>query len=98
MNIPTEFYLKRHKWTVEIVEGEYLMHDDCRAVGLTCEESRTIQICGSLGNRKLLATFMHEFLHACEFEYGLKIPHRLIYDLDGPLGRIVSELLMLNCC
>lgn len=95
MNIPTHFYLKRRRWTVEIVE-DYLMWEGKRARGLACPETRTIELCGKLGPRKLLQTFLHEYLHAIEFEYDLKFPHRLIYALEGPLARMVVELIKLH--
>lgn len=40
---------------------------------------------GDLGPRQMIETFLHEFLHAVDFEYDLKISHKLIYRLERPL-------------
>ena len=36
------------------------------------------------------STFLHELLHCIEFEYKLKIPHQVIYDLEGPLLKVLK--------
>jgi hypothetical protein len=52
--------------------------------------SRTIFIQKGLGPRLEQETFVHELLHAIEFEYNVTIPHRLIYALEYPLRRLFS--------
>ncbi len=96
MNIPTHIYVRKRRWEVEILEGEYIMYEGRRCRGTACPETRTIELCSKMGRRKMLSTFIHEVLHAIEFEYQIKIPHRLIYALEGPLARVVLELVQLN--
>ena len=38
-----------------------------------------------------LKTFLHELLHAIEFEYGFEMPHRLIHRLEDPLVRFLMD-------
>lgn len=93
MNLPTHFYLKRRKWTVEIVEEKLSNHehDNCR--GLCTKEDRLIEISANQTPRNMMITFLHEFLHAISFEYGFPIPHILIYKLERPLAYIVNILI-----
>ena len=35
--------------------------------------------------------FIHEVLHAIEFEYELKLPHSLVYALQGPLALLLTK-------
>lgn len=39
--------------------------------------------------RETLQTFIHEILHAVEFEYGAAIPHRLVYQLEEAFEAIL---------
>lgn len=40
---------------------------------------------------ELMQTLIHEILHAFEFEYGIKIPHRVIYDLEHPICQFILQ-------
>lgn len=93
MNLPTHFYLNRHKWTVEIVEDAADM-EKCH--GFCDAKHHTIEIWGGLGPIKQLRVFIHETLHAIEHEYNIKIPHVLIYKLEVPLANMVLLLLKYN--
>ena len=46
---------------------------------------RTIQIKKGLTPTMRARTFLHELLHAIDFEWGIKIPHRVIEALEKPL-------------
>jgi hypothetical protein len=93
VNLPTSFELRRHKWTVELVEEAVDMDRDH---GHCYSETKTIEIWGGLGPARRLRVFLHEYLHAVEVEYCIKIPHWLIYRLEVPLARIVSTLIQYN--
>lgn len=43
--------------------------------------------------RVRLETFVHEWLHAVEYEYGLEIPHALVYALEKPLADFLLSYL-----
>lgn len=38
---------------------------------------------------QILETFIHELLHAVDFEYGIGIPHKTIYQLEEALARVL---------
>lgn len=61
--------------------------------GLCCSGSETIYLLIGLSAKERFETFVHETLHAVEFEYKIKIPHRLIYDLEAPLARLYFDAL-----
>lgn len=61
--------------------------------GLACEERQTLFIRSTLSDHEKLRTFLHEILHALEMEYGIEMPHDLIYQLEGPLADLLSH----NC-
>lgn len=42
------------------------------------------------GKREAERTFIHEVLHAIEFEYDLRIPHALIRILEIPIWKILK--------
>ncbi len=48
-------------------------------------ETREIRIRFGQGREETLKTMIHELFHAIEFEYDLKIKHRLIHNLEEPL-------------
>jgi len=48
-----------------------------------------IRICSTLSERQILVTFIHELLHALQFEYGIKIAHSSIDQLDEAIERLL---------
>jgi hypothetical protein len=63
---------------------------DC--LGKCDPEKRTIYIKTGLGPKETFRTFVHEVLHALEFEYELKIKHSLVYELEAA----ITDTLLLN--
>lgn len=59
--------------------------DDPDQLGYCTADKRLIYIKKDLSEKESMTIFLHELLHALEFEYGLKIPHKLIYSLQDPL-------------
>lgn len=102
MNIPAYFYLRKKKWTVVLSDDRKWHHDDGKIIpstgepnrcfGETDPNTRTITLWHDQKPRAMLGTWIHEYLHAVEFEYDLKIPHRIIHKLEKPL---VSMILLL---
>jgi hypothetical protein len=95
MNIPVSFYLKRRKWTVELVSEDMII-DGVNCRGHCDPDMRLIEIRDNLSSKVMVETFVHEFLHAVEHEYNLKIAHKLIYVLEKPLAYMVRLLLESN--
>jgi hypothetical protein len=91
--IPSHFYLKRRKWTVDITEDVLYAADGDVCNGLCHPDTRTIEIAAQLGPKRRLQIFVHEFLHAVEFEYGIVIPHKVIYLLERPLVYLLQILI-----
>lgn len=62
-------------------------------IGYCDGEKQIIFIQIGLSAEVLFATFMHEVMHSIEFEYNIKIPHKLIYKMDAPLAKFLAD----NC-
>lgn len=81
MGIPSHVKVKNVTyeilWTDEFPENAFYGQCD----GLT----KQIIIQKGLSKKQTLRTFYHELLHAIDFEYKVKIPHRLINKLEIPL-------------
>lgn len=55
--------------------------------GMCISEIKEILIAKDSG-KTMLETFLHEVMHAMDNEYGLEIPHPLMYRAERPLARI----------
>ena len=56
-----------------------------------CDDlAKQIAILKGMSERETLETFIHELLHAVELEYGIPIPHRLIYMLEMPFVKLAK--------
>lgn len=66
--------------------------DDSDTLALCIYDDKQIQFHLSLKEKphELAKALIHEVLHAVAWEYGLKIPHSLIYALDQVLFRILK--------
>lgn len=60
-------------------------------MGLCVGSSQEILLATGLTPKQRSETFWHELLHAIEFEYEIKIPHSLIYELEKPLSYIFMK-------
>lgn len=68
------------------------MDEDWR--GYACQHEKAILVRRGQDHQNRLATFVHEILHAIEFEYQVKIPHALIYKLEDPLTSLILDNLL----
>jgi hypothetical protein len=59
--------------------------------GLCDPGDKTIQLRLGGKSKERLKTFVHEVLHAIEFEYEIEIPHKLIRDLEAPIARLIID-------
>lgn len=41
------------------------------------------------GEKDTFSTLIHEVLHAIQFEKGVKLTHKNIYELEGPLATVL---------
>ena len=61
-------------------------------IGYCCAESQTIYIKTKLSKADRLSTYVHELLHALDFEHEkLNLPHAVIYRLERPLAQFLRD-------
>jgi hypothetical protein len=77
--VPSHIKIK-NKVSYEIVWVESF--EDDTTVGECRFDARQIAIKTGLSKRETIKTFIHEVLHAIEFERGIKIQHKAIYQLE----------------
>lgn len=61
------------------------------AMGWCDQGKQEIIIATGLPPKERILTFIHEALHAIEFEHEIKIPHKLIYQLEAPIAYLLTE-------
>lgn len=76
---PKEVLVNGETYRVKFVRR---IQNDSTLLGLCCSGTKTIWIKKGQNAMERLKTFVHEVLHAFEFEYDIKIPHKLIRDLE----------------
>lgn len=79
-DIPRQLTIRGNEWTVRLVNKMPHGADDC--VGLCVFDDREIYILRGQTPRERGATAWHEILHAIEWEYKVKIGHRIINRLE----------------
>jgi hypothetical protein len=77
--------------TYKIKFVKRIPHEEKRTLGLCDPDTKTIWIRISHSPRGMFRTFIHESLHAIEFEYDLKIKHKMIYSLERALEALVVD-------
>ena len=85
MKIPAKVRLTG-KVAYEVVWTDGLGKDTC---GECRYDSKQIILKNGLSQRLTTQTFIHEVLHAVEFEYGIPIPHTIVTQLDEALERVL---------
>lgn len=74
-------------WRVRFVKKIDGGEEDWR--GYCSDDDRTILIVSGQGRRATYETFIHECLHAIEYEYKITISHKTIYELEAPLAHLI---------
>lgn len=64
-------------------------HDN--QVGECCWTDKIIRIKLGQTPSDRLKTFIHEVIHAYECEFGLKMPHKLVYQMEEALFQFLME-------
>lgn len=97
MKLPKTIVIGESIWEVETKRNldslaESLgVHGPNVVRGLCDSTSETIYIRGRQSKFETLCTFVHEALHGISYSYGLKIPHRLVYDLEKPIAKLLID-------
>lgn len=92
MKLPLGFSLNGSRWRLEYVP-EPPLHDGRKCRGLCHMTEKRIEIWTGQTLLMLLATVIHETLHACEEEFSIKIPHPVIFAVEKPLARLLLGIL-----
>lgn len=87
---PKEIFVKDMVWRVRFCRT---VPDDPQEkdLGMCDPESRTIFIRYKQKPRETFMTFVHELLHAFEFEYNIEISHEIIYELEECIADLVTQ-------
>lgn len=54
-------------------------------------DEKLITLLEKQSDKELFSTFIHELLHAIEYEHKVKIPHKLVYAMEGPLAQALTK-------
>lgn len=87
MKVPLQVTIKNVVYDVLWIEQfpENAFYGQCDG------QKKQIIIQKGLSEKQTQKTFLHEVLHAIEMEHKIKIPHRLINQLETPLLRLFLE-------
>jgi hypothetical protein len=88
MKIPAKVKIKRGVYYK--VLWQEIIADDHSCMGITIKEDRTIIIKIGMSNTDTAKTFIHELIHAIEFEYNEPIPERIVYALDEGIFKVLK--------
>lgn len=65
--------------------------DDPKQIGWSDKDARLIYLKHRMGVKETNEIFIHEVLHAIEYEYDIALPHKLVYALQGPLALLLTQ-------
>lgn len=88
---PKSIYVGHREWRV-VFKPNVGMTGKRHNWGLCNNEEKTIYIKTKLDGYNRFVTFVHEVIHAVEYEYGFDIPHKLVECMD--VG--IANLLLVN--
>lgn len=83
---PKSIYVRAE--TYKVIFKSTLPED---TLGWTDSGTHTISIKNGLSPRETFSTFVHELLHALEFEGNLKIKHKTVYKLEKMLVELYID-------
>lgn len=93
MKLPTiRQYPKTIHINDEIYEIKFVKKLATKEVGECDPQTRVIKIKLGMGAPETFTTFIHEVLHAFEFEYDLNVDHPTIYKLE----KAITDFLLTN--
>lgn len=87
-DIPKTIIVKGSLWEIQFVR---VIPNEPNASGLCDRDEQQISIESSLTKSEKAKTLIHEILHAFEYEYNIRIPHKLVYLLEEPIYRLLVD-------
>lgn len=86
MRIPSHVKIK-NRVSYEIVWVDSFKSDTDKeiTVGEARPEHKQIALRKGQSEKALMKTLIHELIHCIEFERGIKIPHKTVYQLEGAI-------------
>lgn len=87
--IPKKLYIKDEIYKIRLVKR--IPGESKDTVGLCDPHTRTIWICTEQPPRHLMRTLIHEALHGLEYEFNLKIKHKLVYKLEKAIYHLIID-------
>ena len=87
---PKSVKVRKRRYKVKMVSG---LRADNTALRGYCDPNKphTLYLDKNLDSKLLFSTFWHEVLHAIEVEYKIKVPHKLVYALEGPIAQLLKD-------
>ena len=90
--------LNKHNWRLKFeksFDNKY-QSPGKTLLGLCHYPDRDVEILRTRSRRQLARIFIHEFLHAIEFERGIKIPHSIIEHLEEGIFYFIVDNFLKN--
>lgn len=92
MKLPKQLLVGDGVWTVKMVRRiGYDNKTDKETLGLCDPAESLILIKMGQGKRATFETFIHELMHALEFEYDFRMEHKLIYNLESKVAQLLID-------
>lgn len=85
--IPKQIRVKNAIYNIVFTNTLY-PDDEYFTFGLCDPQTRTIYIKKHLTEQQTISTYWHEYFHAVEFEYGVKIGHPMIEILEKAMAHL----------
>lgn len=86
---PKKIYVKDEVYKVRMVKR---IPGEVKTVNALCDgDKRVIWIRRSQSPSGLLRAFIHEALHALEFEYEIDIKHKTIHELEAAIAALMED-------
>jgi hypothetical protein len=89
-NYPNKLKVKDAMYDVSILP--YIEENGDEVVrGYHYPKEKKILLLNKLTNEELFSTFIHEALHAIGHEYKIRLWHKTVYALEGPLAKLIDD-------
>lgn len=60
-------------------------------VGYCEDKVKLIALYRGLSDKNMFSALLHELLHACQKEHGVKLKHKQVYALEAALSQVFSD-------